>query len=187
MIPVHPQLTLPLLFAVNHQLSCSVTFPHASGLRNIHLPHRLIRNFEGLAIIPNSTTQPVRVASSSVIMSFDVSHGSDFCWNARMISSNETKCDLFLMDNVTLKPIMYVKLRVEYPTRSSGYTVAINARLFDMYTLIGVWFMLASLKYLTPIHSLWVKRNMAHGADLRKDMEIHRKYMKMALTAERGR
>jgi hypothetical protein len=191
MISIHPQLNLPLLFAVNHQLTCSIVFPRASthaGLRNIHLPHRIIRNFEGLSIIPNTTTQPVKVATSSVIMSFDVSEtrGGDLCWNARMLSSNENECDLFLMDNFTLKPIMYVKLRVVAPVQNQGYTLSISARLFDLYTLLGFWCMLTKLKFTTPNPSAWTTRHAAplKGSTLKRDMTIHRKYMKMALTAE---
>jgi hypothetical protein len=183
-----PPRLLPLLFAISqppvyqHHLTHTLAFPSVpqeTGFRRIHSPHRVLREVGGLALVPNSTTPPVRTGASSVLMGFDVRTQDGRLWSARMISNGRSECDLFLMDSATLQRKAMAKLRV-VPC-GAGHSVDARLTLFDATMLIHSAGVLL-VPWVATIRSL-VQGPCSKLVSLdRQDLGLHRRYRRMVVT-----
>jgi len=110
-------------------------------------------------------------------MSFDIDTLSGMRWNARMLSSGKDECELFLMDSVTLMPILFAKLRaISSQTEAvSGFSrVSADFTFFDFLAFLGV--MAASFRVKLCAGA------MANGnLFTKRDIALHKKYMRMVL------
>jgi hypothetical protein len=166
----------PLLFALNHnQMIHFSSSPVGFRELHIHSPYRILSRVVGLAFVPNSTTQPVRTNATSVLMGFDVDTLNGGRWNARILSSCKEESEIFLMDNTTLMPIAFAKLKSMQGTDYSQ--VSITATCFDLITILGV---LAT--HCCRRISLW--KAVDETRLLRRDVALHRKYARMVLKSE---
>ena len=159
----------PILFT-QHCWPCALLFD--SSPHRIHSPRRILHAIGGgLALVPNSTTPPVRISPSSVLMSFDVAARNGRHWNARILTSRKDECDLFLMDRATLQPLVLAKLKASLPGIGPP-TVSVSITVFDAASFIGMLAM-----------SVWCKIRKSHAGLVfhRLDLVQHRQYMQMAL------
>ncbi len=188
---------LPLLFAIapqyHHEMFHTVRFPNIPverGIHYIHSPQRILQGISGLALVPNSTTPPVRTSSSSVVMAFDVLTLDGNKWNARMMSSGKDECDVFLMDSVTLQRRALARIRVErnkgVMDYDHGHTVAASLTVFDINTLAALqgcfqWFSLATLcRRMQGQYSIMRNRSVIQ----KRELKLHRLYRAMVVDEE---